>query len=318
MKFPNRKIGQIFSFLPLIILFSGCTSVLSVSSNPRYLTLSPKYHIVRKGETLSQISKMYSISEKKLQMYNNLKSEKIFPGQKIYLHPKPYVKRDYLTARPIPKTKYYIVKPKETIYRIAKMFNLDFFDIVEFNNLTSLSVHAGEKLWLEKGHFSKSENKKNKIGKKEKVSKPKPIEKKTDRKPETEEPKNISQTKLSLIIPVNGTVSSEFGIRNGRMHKGIDIVAKIGEPIHAVSDGKVAFVGHQKGYGNVVILEHKNYVMTVYAHNETNLVRLGDEVKQGQPIATVGNSGNSTGSHLHFEYRIKGKAINPRKVLPHF
>ena len=315
MKFPNRKIGKIL-FLSLIFLFSGCASVLSVSSNPRYLTLSPKYHIVRKGETLSQISKMYSISKKKLQMYNNLKSERIFPGQKIYLHPKPYVKRDYVTVRPIPKTKYYIVKPKETIYRIAKMFNLDFLDIVEFNNLTSLSLHAGKKLWLENGHLAKTEEKKYKIGKK--ISKPKTIENKTDRKPEPKKPKNISQTKLSLIIPVNGTISSEFGIRNGRMHKGIDIAAKIGEPIHAVSDGKVAFVGHQKGYGNVVILEHKNYVMTVYAHNETNLVRLGDEVKQGQPIATVGNSGNSTGPHLHFEYRIKGKAVNPRKVLPHF
>ena len=56
--------------------------------------------------------------------------------------------------------------------------------------------------------------------------------------------------------------------------------------------------------------------MTIYAHNETNLVRLGEKVKQGQPIATVGETGTTSGPHLHFEYRVKGKAINPRDVLP--
>jgi murein DD-endopeptidase MepM/ murein hydrolase activator NlpD len=66
----------------------------------------------------------------------------------------------------------------------------------------------------------------------------------------------------------------------------------------------------------VVILEHDDYVMTVYAHNETNLVRLGEIVKQGQPIATLGNTGSTDGPHLHFEYRVQGKAIDPRQVLP--
>ncbi|HCM16257.1 MAG TPA: transcriptional regulator, partial [Candidatus Cloacimonas sp.] len=66
----------------------------------------------------------------------------------------------------------------------------------------------------------------------------------------------------------------------------------------------------------VVVLEHPDFVMTVYAHNEKNLVAVGDTVQKGQQIAMVGSTGNATGSHLHFEYRIKGKAINPRKVLP--
>ena len=67
-----------------------------------------------------------------------------------------------------------------------------------------------------------------------------------------------------------------------------------------------------------VILEHDNLTMTVYAHNESNLVRLGEKVKKGQPIATVGQTGNATAPHLHFEYRVEGKAINPREVLPQF
>ncbi|MCB5230130.1 MAG: M23 family metallopeptidase, partial [Candidatus Cloacimonas sp.] len=69
---------------------------------------------------------------------------------------------------------------------------------------------------------------------------------------------------------------------------------------------------------NVVLLEHANFIITVYAHNERNLVRLGDSVKKGQPIATVGQTGNATTPHLHFEYRVKGKAINPRNVIGSF
>jgi len=124
--------------------------------------------------------------------------------------------------------------------------------------------------------------------------------------------------KGSIHLPVTGKVVSEFGIRNKVLHNGIDITAPIGEPIYAALDGKVVFVGVQRGYGNVVVLEHDNYVMTVYAHNERHLIRLGDNVKKGQPIATVGQTGNASGPHLHFEYRIKGKAINPREVLPDF
>ncbi|RLC51299.1 MAG: hypothetical protein DRZ79_03005 [Candidatus Cloacimonadota bacterium] len=292
------------------LLFSGCSSFIRFSCNPLYVTRSSKYHIVKKGETLSEIADKYSISEQRLRLFNNLKSDRIFPGQKIYLSPKPFPKREFVTPRPIPKTKYYIVKPKESIYRIAKMFNLKLLDLVELNDLETLSLHAGQKLWLEKDSSPQAEKKKNL---------PKPKQKKFTGEKSIRKPQSSKiEKKMSLVIPVQGIVTSEFGMRNGRMHKGIDIAAKIGDPIRAVADGMVAFEGYQKGYGNVVILEHENFVMTVYAHNETNLVRLGDEVKQGQPIATVGDSGNASGPHLHFEYRIKGRAVNPREVLPKF
>ena len=146
------KLIIIFSLLVSFVLFSGCASFVRVSANPVYITRSSKYHIVKKGETLSEIGKKYSVSANNLKLFNNLKSDNIFPGQKIYLVPKPFIKRDYITPRPIPKTKFYLVKPKETIYRIAKMFNLKIMDLVEFNDLKTLSLHAGQKLWLENGH----------------------------------------------------------------------------------------------------------------------------------------------------------------------
>ena len=125
-----------------------------------------------------------------------------------------------------------------------------------------------------------------------------------------------NKTKQKIFVPVKGEVTSEFGMRNGRPHRGIDIAASKGAPIHACLPGKIVFVGTQRGYGNVIIIEHENFIMSVYAHNETNFVRLGETVKKGQPIATVGETGIATGAHLHFEYRVKGKAINPREVLP--
>ena len=292
MKF--QKTIFIFTFF---VLF---TQLVAMSSNPRYITFSDDYHIVLKEETLSSIGQQYSLSVEKLKLFNNLKNDRIFVGQKIYLYPREEKKSEFVTVRSIPKKGYHIVKPKESIYRLSKMYDVSIFDLLDFNDLHSLELTPGLKLWLkERETHSKSETK---------ITKPKKEKQKKTILPRI--------TKLKLFLPVNGTVTSEFGLRNGRPHKGIDIAADTGEPIHAALEGKVVFAGTQRGYGNVIILEHDNFVMTVYAHNEANLVRLGDDVIKGQPIATVGQTGTATGPHLHFEYRLKGKAINPREVLP--
>ncbi|OPX28661.1 MAG: hypothetical protein B1H06_02865 [Candidatus Cloacimonas sp. 4484_143] len=292
------KFLKIIFFLGLMLFINLLSSM---SSNPKYLTFSDDYHIVKKGETLTSIGQKYSISVEKLKLFNNLESDRIFVGQKIYLYPREQKKSEYVTVRSIPKKGYHLVKPKETIYRLAKMYDVSIFDLLDFNDLHSLELTPGMKLWLK--DQGKSSQPKTEITKKRKKEKPK---------------KSIISkiTRKKLFLPVKGTVTSEFGMRNGRPHKGIDIATSTGEPIYAALDGKVVFAGTQRGYGNVIILEHDDYVMTVYAHNEANLVRLGDNVKRGQPIASVGQTGTATGPHLHFEYRLKGKAINPRDLLP--
>ena len=308
---PKRINSFLLKLLFLCLIFSSSFEIFSLSSNPKYYTLSKKYHYVRRGETLKDISEKYSISIDILKMFNDLSSDKVFFGQKIYLIPKIKKKSEFVTVRPIPKCKYHLVKPRELIYRISKMYDVGILDIVEFNNLNTLSLHAGQKIWLEVGHL--------KVPIEEIIEKEELKKIQEDLSSETAEKipdKSVFDKDLFLLV--NGIVNSEFGMRDGRQHKGIDISAPIGEPIYAAMDGKVAFVGTQKGYGNVVILEHEDYVMTIYAHNETNLVRLGEKVKKGQPIATLGDTGTSTGPHLHFEYRNKGKAINPREVLPDF
>jgi murein DD-endopeptidase MepM/ murein hydrolase activator NlpD len=189
------------------------------------------------------------------------------------------------------------------------MYDLSILEIMEFNNLKSFTIKVGQKIYLKKTM------KKKKIPKQDELKTEKTPGESAIKKSKRKENIKFSKTE-DMFVPVRGTVTSEFGLRNGKPHKGIDISAPIGDPIFAVQDGKVVYVGNQRGYGNIVILEHKNYVMTVYAHNEANLVRLGEDVKKGQPIATLGQTGTTSGPHLHFEYRIRGKAINPREVFP--
>ena len=120
------------------------------------------------------------------------------------------------------------------------------------------------------------------------------------------------------IWPAKGTLTSGYGWRWGRMHKGIDIAAPVGTPIMAAASGEVIFAGwNSGGYGNLVKLKHHDGSITFYAHNHRVLVNNGQRVKQGQLIAEMGSTGRSTGPHLHFEIRPNGStAINPMARLP--
>ncbi|MFC1898610.1 peptidoglycan DD-metalloendopeptidase family protein [Candidatus Cloacimonadota bacterium] len=286
----------------LLAALAAC-SQLAFSTRPIYQTPSSDYHIVQKGETLYSISQKYSISVEKLKLFNNMKTDRIFVGQKIYLYPRQKKKAEFVTRKNIPSDGFHVVKSKETIHRISKMYDVEILDIMDYNNLKTLDLKTGLKLWLIEHEGSTQEY---------------VITEKTV-PPETEKEKEkVKMPKVNLFLPAQGIVTSEFGMRDGRPHKGIDIGCDMGEPIYAAMNGKVVYTGVQHGYGNVVILEHDNLIMTVYAHNESNLVRLGEDVKKGQPIATIGQTGNASAPHLHFEYRVEGKAINPRDVLPQF
>jgi murein DD-endopeptidase MepM/ murein hydrolase activator NlpD len=113
-----------------------------------------------------------------------------------------------------------------------------------------------------------------------------------------------------------GVVSSGFGIRNGAMHDGVDISAPVGTPIHAADSGVVIFSGQLHGYGNTVIIRHDDNYVTIYGHNQINLVREGDHVARGQTIAELGHSGRTTGANLHFEVRCDNIAHDPLAYLP--
>src|SRR5690554_7452613 len=105
-------------------------------------------------------------------------------------------------------------------------------------------------------------------------------------------------------------------MRGGRLHRGIDITGKTGKTIYAAASGTVVASGWRGSYGYMVEIRHNDQVSTLYAHASKLLVKRGDYVEQGQAIALVGSTGYSTGPHLHFEIRVKGKQINPITLLP--
>ena len=114
-----------------------------------------------------------------------------------------------------------------------------------------------------------------------------------------------------------GIISSEYGERWGKIHKGIDIAADTGEPVYAVAAGEVIYAGDGlTGYGNVVIVRHDKKLTSLYAHNTELKVKVGDQVKQGALIALLGSTGHSTGPHVHFEFRDGDVAVNPHTLLP--
>lgn len=122
---------------------------------------------------------------------------------------------------------------------------------------------------------------------------------------------------VDLLWPLMGRKTSGYGPRGGRHHQGLDLAAPTGTLVLAAADGKVAYSGNgMRGYGKVVVIKHHNDLSTVYAHNSSLLVRMGDSVEQGQTVAKVGQTGWATGPHLHFEVRRRGVPEDPMNFLP--
>ena len=119
----------------------------------------------------------------------------------------------------------------------------------------------------------------------------------------------------TFLMPTRGYISSRYGMRNGRMHRGLDIATSTGTAIKAADGGKVVYTGRRGAFGNLVEIDHGNGYRTRYAHCSSINVRTGDRVYKGQVIAKVGNTGRSTGPHLHFEVLKNGSNQNPSKYV---
>jgi murein DD-endopeptidase MepM/ murein hydrolase activator NlpD len=198
--------------------------------------------------------------------------------------------------KPVPDAEavgiYHQVKKGETLSAICRTYQADCQEVAEMNGIRDADhILAGRRVFIPD------------------ITGP-------ARKPGGKPPA-IKQWHGKFIWPLDGTLTSRFGIRNGRRHDGIDIGAPEGTEIRAAADGKVLYAGDQQtGYGNLVIIRHAEDMITVYAHNQKNLVREDQQVKQGEIIALVGRTGRSTGPHLHFEIRKRTKPRNPLFFLP--
>jgi len=225
---------------------------------------------------------------------------------------------------------YHEVKQGQTLWSIARAYGVDVQTLTRVNRLSGTTVlYPGHKLYVPEATQHRDLGSRCPCGIETPKSSSSPkrlteLFRPSDRSSVTKVapvqislPKEVMLARISLIWPIQGEIARGFVQDTTRRHDGIDIVAPRGSLIQAAADGEVIFSDWGPGgYGRIVILQHQADVITIYAHNQTNLVQSGQHVRQGEPIATVGQSGRTTGNHLHFEVRYKAVPIAPYKLLP--
>jgi murein DD-endopeptidase MepM/ murein hydrolase activator NlpD len=197
----------------------------------------------------------------------------------------------------------HVVQKGETLYRIARTYGIDPRELMEANGISDpKSLVVGQALFVP-GAARALE-----VG-------PLPAGASAAQDPE---PALLPRKPGSgtLQWPLKGVLYRGFGVKQGQPHDGIDLSAPEGTIVRAAAAGEVIFTGSQKGYGTIVILRHPSSLITLYAHNSAVLVKDGDRVEAGTPIAKVGQSGRTTGPHLHFEVRENTRLRDPLPYLP--
>jgi len=281
---------------------------------------------VKKKDTIPAIAKRYGIKQDTILMNNkNALNNKMKVGDTI-----TFPSIDGL---------YYKLEKNDTLAKIAKKYGISVVDIVDYNNVNPKRLKAGTTIFLKgvtlqkykdvEGRLiaaqqAKEDKKKNKD--KEKPEKPPKGTKDAPPPPPPQDDgddggKAASYSGAGFAYPVRyAGVSSPFGnryhpvLRRYILHTGVDLVAKY-VPLRAAKAGVVTFAGNMSGYGKIIIIRHDNGYETRYAHLSVISTNVGEHVNQGDLIGKTGNSGRTTGAHLHFEIRQNGVPKNPMKYL---
>ena len=204
---------------------------------------------------------------------------------------------------------YHVIRPGENLYRIGKAYGVDHRELARVNRIRDAGqVRAGQTIFIPG------------------ATRNLPVEMITPEEPDPFQPPAAAppapphatdqDSRRSFIWPISGSINSAFGPRGSSFHDGIDIAAQEGTPIRAIESGEVIYSDQLRGYGNIVILRHADGFVSVYAHNQINLVREGQRVARGEIVARVGSTGRVTGPHLHFEIRRNNSAQDPLRYLP--
>ena len=281
---------------------------------------------VKKKDTIPAIAKRYGV-----------KQDTILMNNKDALNNKMKV-GDTITFPSIDGL-YYKLEKNDTLAKIAKKYGISVVDIVDYNNINPKKLKAGSTIFLKgvtlqkykdvEGRLiaaqqAKEDKKKNKEKEKEKPEKPPKGAKGSAPPPPQDDDdggRSAAYSGAGFAYPVRyAGVSSPFGnrfhpvLKRYILHTGVDLVAKY-VPLRAAKSGVVTFAGNMSGYGKIIIIRHDNGYETRYAHLSVISTNVGEHVNQGDLIGKTGNSGRTTGAHLHFEIRQNGVPKNPMKYL---
>jgi len=207
--------------------------------------------------------------------------------------------------KPFPSEKkgvYHVVERHQTLYRICKTYGVDLREVASLNEIKDPGkIQEGQRIFIPRA---------------KKVLKVEVYIDDVVLQPSEKEKEKIAYKKLDFIWPVEGRLGEGFDERESKRHMGIDIRSQTGTSIKASSSGIVIYSGNTiRGYGNLIILRHSEEFVTVYAHNQVNLVEEGIWVERGQIIGKVGQTGRASGPHLHFEIRKNNQAVDPLLFL---
>ena len=276
----------------ILIILNNCSNLNNISIIEKGLykkesqissrTIKSKTITILAGDTLFTISKKYKVTNKELIKLNNLRSPYILkPGKKIH----------------IPKALKYKIKKGDTLFKIARCYSISLKDIrIKNSKLIEKKLIINNIILIPYYSVNKCNKKDNKLT-----------------------IKNNKSRSYSKIFswPTKGTVITSYGKQQGgRRNDGINILSAKGNPVRAALEGKVIYRGNElPAWGNLILIKHKNNWTTAYAHLDKFLVKIGDNVKTGDIIGSVGATGNVKQYQLHFQVRRNSKPLNPIQYL---
>lgn len=233
-------------------------------------------YTVRSGDTISGIAQRFGLGMDTVISFNNIQDVRA-------------LKVGTILTVPNSNGLKYKVKRGDYLGSISKKYGVALNELLDWNNLETSVIVPGQELFIPGARLSEME-------------------------------RNRVFGRL-FIYPTQGRITDRFGMRRDpftgirRFHNGVDLAGPIGTPVIASMSGKVAMLGYNPTFGKYIILTHPEGFQTLYGHLETFRVQKGESVKQGQRIADMGNSGYSTGSHLHFSIFRRGEPIDPFQYL---
>ncbi len=327
--FFKNKICLLISFLLIVSCSHKNHSQVKLKGRPNYYKnnyqpntsvkkYDPNINIVtiKSGDNLYEIAKRYNVLVRDIIDTNNLQPPYTMQvGRKLKL----------------PSTRYHTVTEGENLYMISRYYGINVNKLININNLKSpYNIARGSRLKISQSSFNQVKSSK---AKSENISQKdlnQPITKnnniiKKDLNPPVSQASSIERESQEVLVsknnkfiwPVKGKIISTFGQKSGGLYNdGINIKVPALTSVKAVEDGLVAYVGNElRGYGNLVIIKHSDSWISAYAHLQKAKVKIGDKVKKGYDIASVGSTGNVDYPQLYFGIRKGKEAVDPQKYL---
>lgn len=275
----------------------------------RIQSISPSFVTVKKGDTVYSLSRRHNVPIRSLIETNGLSAPFLLsPGQRLKL----------------PPASVHVVRKGDTIYSISRRYNVDMSLLARQNKLKEpYSIYEGQFLKLPGSIVEKTAAQvaiRSAAAKTPATTAAKASAKKTTpatKKNAVRLPPAPNRSQSKFAWPVDGKIMTKFGAAGaGRHNDGVNIKVAEGTAVRAAENGVVAYAGNElKGFGNLLLIKHADGWITAYAHNKQLLVKRGQTVRRGQPVAKAGKTGGAKESQLHFEIRKGTKAVDPLLYL---